>query len=543
MTRAATAVVIVLLAFSVPALAAPRRARAARANAPSINNAVISRITIRGTDIFDLDLNPKIRRFPYTWINGLHIKTREEVVRQQLLFKVGDKLDPFLISETERNLRALSFIRAARIAKYPQRDGTVALVVHVNDAWTTEPQLNLGGINKVEETEVGFKEKNLFGLGKTVEFLYSEGEDFTRREYKYFDPRLFGTWFQLKGEFTDESDGSARRVQLERPFYSADTRFSTRGIHERSVFDIEEFENNEKVSEFEQTKEVSEVAAAMKVGGGRKIVNHLGLRYKREGRWFDETPETSPLHPIPEDRMLQTVFLDFETGIVDFVEMTHLEKMTRIEDINLGPAFKMSPGYAPRSLTGQKASAQLESSFEKRFLLHDSDLFYQRFSYSGRDTFKKGENEMFEILLKYYRRPSEFHTTVFNTRVNWGNDLDVDNLIRLGSENGLRAQEEDRFVGTKSWVMNIEERLFLVDELWNLLAIGAVAFVDSGYAWPGGRPVSISRVRSDIGTGLRFGLTRSANEVILRFDISYRLQTDERDSSRWVFTFGSGQAF
>lgn len=316
-----------------------------------------------------------------------------------------------------------------------------------------------------------------------------------------------------------------------------------RAFHDRSVFDIEEFDNNEKVSEFEQTKEVSEVAAAFKVGRGRKIVNHLGLRYKRESRWFEETPETASTISIPADEKFQTVFVDFDTGRNNFIEMTHLEKMTRVEDLNLGPYFKVSPGYSPRAFTGKDDSFELESSFEKRFFIHETDLLHQFFSYRGRETLTKGINEVFEISLKYYRRPSDFHTTVFRTRVNWGNDLDTDNPIRLGAANGLRAHEDDRFIGSKSWVMNIEERLFLIDELWSLLAVGAVAFVDSGYAWPHGRPVSLSDVRSDVGAGLRFGLTRSSNEVVLRFDVSYRMQKDAREDERWVFTFGSGQAF
>src|SRR5437763_217159 len=118
---------------------------------------IISRITIRSTDIFDFETKPNLRKFPYTWINALHIQTREYVIRQELLFKIGDHLDVFLLRETERNLRGLSFIRAARIVSFPQRDGTVALVVHVNDAWTTEPQLNLSGVNKVDNVEIGFK--------------------------------------------------------------------------------------------------------------------------------------------------------------------------------------------------------------------------------------------------------------------------------------------------------------------------------------------------------------------------------------------------
>lgn len=504
---------------------------------------VISRITVRGTDIFDLDLNPKLRHFPYTTVNFLHVQTREEVIRRELLFKVGDRYDPFLVQETERNLRALSFIRAARVARFPQRDGTVALVVHVNDAWTTEPQINLGGKNGISETEVGFREKNLFGFGKDIQFMYKKGEDFTRRQFEYFDPRLGGTRFQLKARTTDETDGHAERLDITRPFFSADTRWSTRLSVDHSVYDLDEIEDNRKVSEFQQTKDVEEIALAFKVGGGRDVVTHAGLRYRQDDRKFDPNPGTDPVRGIPTDRRLETVFLDLDASRTNFIEMTHLEKMNRVEDLNLGPRVQISPGVSPSQLNDETDPSVLEGFFEKQTLFRAEHLLVQRLAYAGRETFTRGQNEKYEAALKYYHRPSDLHTLVVNTRVNWANDLDPDDRIQLGSDNGMRNHDIDRFIGTKSVLVNVEDRIFLVDEALNLFAVGAVVFVDSGYAWPRGRPVALSDMRTDIGTGLRLGLTRSSNEVIVRFDIAYRLQEDSREDSRFVFTFGTGQAF
>ncbi len=42
--------------------------------------------------------------------NSLHILTREDVIRRELLFEPGDPPDPDLFDETERNLRALGII-------------------------------------------------------------------------------------------------------------------------------------------------------------------------------------------------------------------------------------------------------------------------------------------------------------------------------------------------------------------------------------------------------------------------------------------------
>ncbi|MBV9080681.1 MAG: hypothetical protein JO102_06140, partial [Elusimicrobia bacterium] len=446
-----------LLALCVPA------AGLAASRAP-----VISKITIRGADIFDTDLDPRLRRFPYTWVNALHIQTKEEVIRRELLFKVGDHVDPFLINETERNLRALSFIRSARVSRIPRKDGTVAIVVHVNDAWTTEPQLNLGGRNGINSTELGFAEKNLLGYGKEVDFAYKKGQDFTRREYSYFDPRIAGTRFQLHAKATDETRGHDRQVSVERPFFSADTRWSVRTTAERNVQDLDVFENDVRVSTFKQTKDIGEIGGAAKIGSGRTVVTHVGPRYRIEITSFTSTAETDPARGVPQNQRLQTIFLDMDTGRNNFVEMTHLEKMTRVEDLNLGPLLKLSPGYSPRVLTGRPGGTQLECSIEARAIVHEENLLFQRLSYTGRETLGRGQNELFEVQEKYYRRASDLHTIVFNGRLDWGQDLDPDNPVKLGGNNGLRSQKDDRFVGTRSLLLNIEDRYYFIDELWNI---------------------------------------------------------------------------
>ncbi len=512
-------------------------------NKPKGPQPVISRITIRGTDIFDMESNVALKKFPYNTINFLHIRTQEHVIRQELLFKIGDRFDPFLVDETERNLRALSFIRAARVAKFPQRDGTVALVVHVNDSWTTEPQINLGGQNKIDSTEVGFKEKNLFGLGKTVGIFYKKSDDSIEREYSYTDPRLMGSRWRLSGGVTSMTEGRERNVLLERPFYSADTKWSARTSYDYTEAILDEFVENQLVSSYEQTKEVSQAYVGTKVGGGRDIVNHAGLRYRRILTDYERIDRTALLRDIPPDDRQQTVFLDIDTSRVDFIKTTHLEKMTRVEDVNLGPSLVVSPGISPERLNGTKDQYEAEGSFERKSLFKGKHLFNRKYTYSGRGPLSDGENQRYGITWKYYHRNNESNTLVLHTRADWGDELDPDNQVKLGGDNGLRAFEVDGIVGNKGWVFNAEDRLFFIDELFNLVSVGGAVFYDTGYVWAKEDPVSLSKLRSSVGAGLRLGLTRSSNEVIIHVDLSYRTQVDEPGDSHLVVTFGTGQAF
>ncbi len=512
--------------------------------APSKDRSVISRISVRGTDVFDLETKTNLHKFPYTWINFLHIQTKEYIIRNELLFKVGDPMDVFLLRETERNLRALPFIRAARIVNFPQRDGTVALVIHVNDSWTTEPQFNASGTGGVDKVEIGFKEKNFLGLGKTVSYFHNKSEDVSENKLGYFDPQLLGTRWQVDAEDTEATNGSESTVKLARPFFASDVKWSAQSTYMHSQREVEEFSNNIKVSEFDLTKESSEVSGAIKVGKSRDTVHHAGLRYLRERTAFNPNERTQPGQILPDPTGRQTMFVDVERIENRFAEMTQLEKLSRIEDINLGATIRLSPGYSPTDLTGQSPTSQFQGRFEKYSQVKKENLFYSLFVYSSRDTFNDDAvNERFNFTMKYYHRQWKRQTIVVNNRLEWGQNLDPDNLIELGNENGLRAFKNVAFRGSKSWLFNLENRVFIMDDVWDLLSIGAVAFFDSGYVWEQGRTVALSQMRSDAGVGLRFALTRSSNEVVLRADFAYRMQRVNGDSPGWVFSFGSGQAF
>lgn len=515
----------------------------ARARERNPKTGAISRITIRGTDIFDFETKSNLRKVPYTWINSLHIQTKEHVLRRQLLFKEGDPVDPFLLRETERNLRGLPFIRAARCVVFPQRDGTSAVVVHVNDSWTTEPQINLSGANRVDKLEIGFKEKNFLGLGKTISYFHTKKDDIDQDEFGYFDPNLFGTRWQLDGDYIEATNGATRMAVLERPFYATDVRWSSKASHEHSKKIIEEFSDNVKVSEFEQTKEITEIGEGVKLGHSRHTVNRAGLRYRREHVAASITSKSIPGQLIPETVTRQVIITDLQTFRNRFIEAHGLEKMTRVEDINLGAKLSLSPGYAPRDLTGTKSSSQFQGQFEKYTELGEDNLLFTLFSHESRKTFEKDENIIYRFTVKNYYKGWRNQTLVAHSRFEFGERLDADSELVLGGENGLRAFKNIAFRGAKSLLLNLEDRMVFAEDVWDLFSIGAAAFIDSGYVWEKNEPIAFSDLRSSVGIGLRLGLTRSSSEVVIRMDISRRLAKAPGDSEDWVLTFGSGQAF
>ncbi len=98
--------------------------------------------------------------------NALHKNTREKVIANNLLFKEGDKLNPFMLTDNERYLRDLDFIQDALIIVKPTGDAdAVDLLVLVKDGFSIVPGAGIGGTKKYK---LEIKEQNIAGTGSLI---------------------------------------------------------------------------------------------------------------------------------------------------------------------------------------------------------------------------------------------------------------------------------------------------------------------------------------------------------------------------------------
>ena len=77
----------------------------------------VGTIRIESLDVFSDE--EAAQGWVYRAANALHITTRVSVIRNFLLFKEGDPYDPNRLTETERNLRNLPFIKSASVLAHP----------------------------------------------------------------------------------------------------------------------------------------------------------------------------------------------------------------------------------------------------------------------------------------------------------------------------------------------------------------------------------------------------------------------------------------
>lgn len=125
----------------------------------------IRNIKLIATDIFGptvLDTTVTSTTWIGSTLNKLHFYTNEKIIRNNLLFKVGDEIDPQIMADNERVLRRLKFIYDARIQVIPVSEDYADVYVITKDLYSLGFNMAFEG---VEPTVIEVYERNLFGTG------------------------------------------------------------------------------------------------------------------------------------------------------------------------------------------------------------------------------------------------------------------------------------------------------------------------------------------------------------------------------------------
>lgn len=158
--------------------------------------------------------SPKLGRFARL-VGKMHVRTRPDVVRRELLFAQGDTVDTLRVAESLRRLRKLPFLESARVeARQCSGDSGETLVLDVltRDSWTTRPDIHASA----KSPRIGLTERNLFGTGRTVSLSLLSRNRSLGAGLTMFDAFGFGTGLSTRSEYQRYSDGTIRAVSVAR---------------------------------------------------------------------------------------------------------------------------------------------------------------------------------------------------------------------------------------------------------------------------------------------------------------------------------------
>jgi outer membrane protein assembly factor BamA len=523
---------------------------------------IIRSIKIIVKDVFEEPVDYSI----YRLANRSHIDTKEFIVRSELLFKEGEPFSAFKMKESERILRQLRWQRNPEIR--PKLDGEfVDIEVITQDTWTLIPNLNYSSGDGSGNRSVGITESNLLGLGKRLEFLVSETENRRTFEGVYDDWRLMNSDLRMVLANFYRADGNRFVGLISKPYRTLldTTSWTVSGESSDTVGKL--WSGGEERFIYRQNTLDWGARYSVSYGPREKQRRYsVGFDYQDtefemptakdfEDADVDPDQVSNDINLLAENRKYIGPTFGYESLEPRYVRMAYIDRFDRPDDFDLGDNFSAFGTAAMESFGSIKDALifNLTRTGGKQF---SKDAFIRgEFGLSGRYTDSKLENGLFRAQSTYYNVLGDtyiqdtfmgLHTLAFGYTLDYGHNLDKDREFLLGADNGLRGYDARSFTGDKRFVMNLEDRIVLKEDLWRLMSFGVAGFVDVG----GSTDESFRRLFredlfADVGIGLRFAFPRSSGGRTLRIDfaVPFRDGPDGTTGYEFRIIFAGGQAF
>lgn len=511
--------------------------------ASPFNGRIIRKIVIQVRPIFEgNDLN-----FIYRTANNLKIATHQKIVRRELLLKEGDRYDEFRVRESERRLRLLKYLRRVSIHAEPEGDD-VNLIIDSQDTWTLIPQLNYSsGVGK-DRKSVGVAETDFLGYGNRLELNYQQSEGRETVAGVFEDEHIFNSNQRLLAAYLQRSDGHQSYFYYGKPLRTLVDRTGWYANVETGDIVGRLFENGDVDYIFRQKNELFNLRYTISRGRPEVAVTRFSFGYDfNEYRFsradsqdysdldLDPTVVSNAASRLPNDRRYSGPSLGYDYIVPNYISMNYIDRFDRVEDYNLGLEHDSTVLLAPDAL-GSFGNYALYSGDISRGIQFSRGAFLRgELGLSSRLSSRGFANTLARAELKFYDVLGDLcigelfagkHTLAANLLIDYGDRLDADRQLSLGGDNGLRGYAARAFNGDKLMVLNLEDRIHLVDDAYKLVSLGAAFFGDFGTAsYDHLGQILAHEFYGDVGAGFRVAFPRSSGGQVLRLDFGLPLRS------------------
>lgn len=522
----------------------------------------IGNIFVDNNSVFlvgDPNLDPRFTG-AYRVANRLHVRTRESVIRRELLFHEGGCYRPELLEDSERILRATGYLADADVFSVRQPDGTYDVIVETRDEWSTRLEAAAGS---GEVTGVELREDNLMGRGARVAAFWRQQEGERVFGGRVGTPQLGGTHVDAEASLASTPVGIAGTERMALPFRGEGAHWAWRQAFTRDERNFQYFVPGPDGLErrlFPVERTAWDLGVVRRFGR-RGNLTLFGLSVAGERRDFpqdtlslagNEMPAAGlpgggvvpGLVPVSATRL---VFLAGQRRVT-FDRRRGLDAVHGAEDVQLGADLEAALG---RSLAALSNGDDLSLDFGLNVagdlrdgllagtrLLMEAKRDYDAPAGSGswRDLFGQAD------FWSYWRPHGDSrHTLVAAAHAAGGWHASVPFQLTLGHRAGLRGYPRQVFAGQRRVVATLEHRAFLAWPFPRLFDLGSALFVDAGKTWAGGDPFGRdSPVLVAGGAGVRLAFPPGSRRTY-RLDFAFPLAPDFRPRSVQI-SIGTGQA-
>jgi len=462
--------------------------------------------------------------------NALHVQTREDVVRLDLLFREGDACDPRRLQESERLLRARPYIRSAAVIAVPTGDGGVAVLVQTRDELSLEGRLAVSTAGGYLMRHVAFGEENVLGRGAS---FYGDFNDEGRRaaiDADALDPHFLGRRLDLELEGGRSEVGPVAQETIRRAFESDFDRVAWRESlrYRKEPFTLVSTALGGAVAEPLVTMG-ADAGVAVRFGrpGELRVV---GLALSAE----QITEDGAPLGPAPaldttarrllagrfEEQRRLRAHLFLGARRIRFAPFRGLDAVHALEDVPLGTQAGLVLGKSLFGGAGLQhdwfAAMELSTGAQAGGRL----LVFTRAKVEGRYLTATGgwDGVLADGQVLAYELGRRT-TTVLSAEAAGGWDTRTPFQLLLAGADGVRGYGMAAIPVGRRIVLRAERRYFLGNVL-GFADAGAAVFAEGARGWAGDAAFGEnSGMVGTVGAGLRLAAPRGSRRTY-RFDVA-----------------------
>lgn len=193
----------------------------------TIRKIEIIKLDAFGPELYDSSTTPILN-----WIqkagNKTHVKTRDFIIKNNLLFSEGDSIDPTLLIDNERIFRELDYIKDAtiQIAEVPSNKNLVDILVITKDVYSAGFYANLWDYRS---GALEIYENNLVGIGHKIQgrWLIDTYEDPPMGyAFNYKINNLGNTFIKSEIQYYKAFNTEKIEIKANRPFFSYNTKWA-----------------------------------------------------------------------------------------------------------------------------------------------------------------------------------------------------------------------------------------------------------------------------------------------------------------------------
>ncbi len=495
----------------------------------------------------------------YRLANRLHMRTRESVIRRELLFHEGGCYRPELLEDSERILRSTGYLADADVFSVRQPDGTYDVIVETRDEWSTRLEAAAGS---GEVTGVELREDNLAGRGARVAAFWRQQQGERVYGGRAGTPQLFGTHLDAEVSVAKTPVGFSGAERVAFPFRGEGARWAWRQAVFRDERNFQYFVEGPDGLErrlFPVERTGWDVGVVRRLGR-RGNLTLFGLVLAGERRTFPQdtfstVEEGIPVTLLPGGGVVPGLEPVSATRLVllagkrrvTFDRRRGLDAVHGAEDVQLGADLEAAVGRSIGALSdrddlsfdfGLNAARDLPRGvLAGTHLLLEAKRDRERPGGAvWRDIFGQGD------VWAYWRPAGDSkHTLVAAAHAAGGWHAMVPFQLTLGHRAGLRGYPRQVYAGQRRVVVTLEHRAFLAWPVPRLFDLGSAVFVDAGKSWAGGDPFGRdSPILVAAGAGLRIAFPPGSRRTY-RLDFAFPVAPDFRPRSIQL-SVGTGQA-